>query len=78
MRRRGPQERDFYAGVAILLHPLFHFVRSAAGGHPFDIGIRNRFDQPFHAALGMRLLEKRDIFFSNIGLADAHLRPGNK
>src|SRR6266481_1445060 len=50
----------------------------AAGGHPFHIGIGNRFDQPFHTPLGMRLLENRDIFFSNIGLADPHLRPRNK
>src|SRR5215472_6085379 len=78
MRCRGPQKRNLDSGVAVLLHAFFNFARRAAGGHALDVGIRNRLDEPFHAALGVGFFEERNVFFLYVGLAHAHLRCRNE
>src|SRR5207249_12260232 len=74
----GPQERNFDTGIAVLLNAFFHLFRCAAGGHSLDIGVWNRPDQPFHTALSVSFLEKRDVFFPDVRFANPHLRTGDK
>src|SRR5437016_4952376 len=74
----GPQERNFDTGIAVLLNAFFHLFRCAAGSHSLDIGVWNRLDEPFHTALSVSFLEKRDVFFPDVRFANPHLRTGDK
>src|SRR5439155_19085101 len=63
-------------GFAVALDPGPSFVGGAAGGHVLDVGVGDRFDEPFEAAFAVGLLEARDVVRVDVRLADSHPRPG--